>query len=209
MVPDRSAMEVMLGPGVLTTVGGQHKHQRKMLNPVFSTAHLRDMTHIFYKVAHRVRSSVATMLSSPLAVDTERYISYVMRWGSDSPATGLQKCSTSTDGWRARRSRCSDRRALGTRSTTSMKTLRTSMESRSKLSCTHSLCFLLSHGFESSWPSYLAQPIFLRHALLGLLPYPGLVELYLPTTHPCDLTPRPSCGHKEAHEHPRHDGAAL
>ena len=45
----------MLGPGVLTTVGSQHKQQRKLLNPVFSSAHLRNMTHIFYKVAHRVR----------------------------------------------------------------------------------------------------------------------------------------------------------
>ena len=44
----------MLGPGVLTTVGSQHKQQRKLLNPVFSSAHLRNMTHIFYKVAHRV-----------------------------------------------------------------------------------------------------------------------------------------------------------
>ena len=46
---------MLLGPGVLTTKGDQHKRQRKLLNPVFSAAHLRDMTHIFYKVAHRVR----------------------------------------------------------------------------------------------------------------------------------------------------------
>ena len=49
-----SDLNMLLGPGVLTTEGDQHKRQRKLLNPVFSVAHLRDMTHIFYKVAHRV-----------------------------------------------------------------------------------------------------------------------------------------------------------
>ena len=50
-----SGMHTLLGPGLLSTTGVEHKRQRKVLNPVFSAAHLRDMTHIFYKVAHRVR----------------------------------------------------------------------------------------------------------------------------------------------------------
>ncbi|KAH9931654.1 cytochrome P450 [Epithele typhae] len=48
----------LLGPGVLTTLGDQHKRQRKLLNPVFSSAHLRDMTHIFYMVAHRLNDAM-------------------------------------------------------------------------------------------------------------------------------------------------------
>ena len=28
-----------------------------MLNPVFSVAHLRQMTHVFYKIAHEVRAA--------------------------------------------------------------------------------------------------------------------------------------------------------
>lgn len=31
-----------------------HRRQRKMLNPVFSGAHMRDMTPIFYDIAHKV-----------------------------------------------------------------------------------------------------------------------------------------------------------
>ena len=49
-----SNFTVLLGPGVLSTRGEQHRRQRKLLNPVFSVAHLRDMTHIFYNVAYKV-----------------------------------------------------------------------------------------------------------------------------------------------------------
>lgn len=66
----------MLGPGLLGTLGKavsalcwyfahagyqiiiaghQHKKQRKMLTPVFSVKHLREMTPLFYDVIHRVR----------------------------------------------------------------------------------------------------------------------------------------------------------
>ncbi|PIL22485.1 cytochrome P450 [Ganoderma sinense ZZ0214-1] len=51
---------VLLGPGLLSTQGMQHKKQRKLLNPVFSAAHLRDMSHIFYNVAHKVRKAIVT-----------------------------------------------------------------------------------------------------------------------------------------------------
>ncbi|PIL34530.1 cytochrome P450 [Ganoderma sinense ZZ0214-1] len=53
-------LKLFLGPGVLTTVGAQHRRQRKLLNPVFSVSHLRNMTHIFYNVAHKMRSALAT-----------------------------------------------------------------------------------------------------------------------------------------------------
>jgi cytochrome P450 len=34
--------------------GEHHKKQRKMLNPVFSTNHLRDMLPIFYEISYKV-----------------------------------------------------------------------------------------------------------------------------------------------------------
>ncbi|KAI0628876.1 cytochrome P450 [Trametes polyzona] len=49
---------VLLGPSVLTTDGWQHRRQRKQLNPIFSAAHLRDMTHLFYDIAHRLRKAL-------------------------------------------------------------------------------------------------------------------------------------------------------
>ncbi|KAH9941830.1 cytochrome P450 [Epithele typhae] len=57
-------LTLLLGPGVLSTRAGQHKRQRKLLNPVFSVAHLRDMTHIFYNVAHRVHAALAKRIPS-------------------------------------------------------------------------------------------------------------------------------------------------
>ncbi|TFK93403.1 cytochrome P450 [Polyporus arcularius HHB13444] len=52
------ALRIMLGPGLLGTLGEQHRRQRKMLNPVFSTKHLRDMTPIFYSVIHKTRDAI-------------------------------------------------------------------------------------------------------------------------------------------------------
>ncbi|KAI0738094.1 cytochrome P450 [Daedaleopsis nitida] len=51
-------LQLLLGPGLLTTGGTQHRKQRKMLNPVFSTAHLRHMTHMFYDIAHKMRGAI-------------------------------------------------------------------------------------------------------------------------------------------------------
>ena len=50
-----SSGELTLGPGILSALGEQHKRQRKLLVPVFSIAHLRNMAPIFYGVAHKVR----------------------------------------------------------------------------------------------------------------------------------------------------------
>ena len=50
-----STFDLILGPGLLATYGSTHKKQRKMLNPVFSGAHMRNVTPLFYDVAGRVR----------------------------------------------------------------------------------------------------------------------------------------------------------
>ncbi|KAJ3541618.1 hypothetical protein NMY22_g3820 [Coprinellus aureogranulatus] len=51
------------GPGLLSTLGDHHKKQRKMLNPVFSTAHMRDMTPTFYGVAHKLVKGLSQQVS--------------------------------------------------------------------------------------------------------------------------------------------------
>ncbi|KAM5544699.1 hypothetical protein V8D89_001597 [Ganoderma adspersum] len=43
-------MRILIGPGLFATEGEQHRRQRKMLNPVFSTKHLRGMVPLFYQV---------------------------------------------------------------------------------------------------------------------------------------------------------------
>ncbi|OJT08558.1 Docosahexaenoic acid omega-hydroxylase CYP4F3 [Trametes pubescens] len=59
-VEPSTEMQVLIGPGLLTTEGHQNRKQRKLLNPVFSVAHLRNMTHIFYGITHRLQKAIET-----------------------------------------------------------------------------------------------------------------------------------------------------
>ncbi|KAH6912609.1 cytochrome P450 [Coprinopsis sp. MPI-PUGE-AT-0042] len=49
---------LVLGPGLLATLGDHHRKQRKLLNPVFSIAHMRTMIPTFYDVIQRLRNSI-------------------------------------------------------------------------------------------------------------------------------------------------------
>ncbi|KAI8974185.1 cytochrome P450 [Trametes punicea] len=55
---------VLLGPSLFATEGAQHRRQRKQLNPVFSIAHLRNMTNIHYDVAHRACKAIEERIGS-------------------------------------------------------------------------------------------------------------------------------------------------
>ncbi|KAI0363415.1 cytochrome P450 [Pilatotrama ljubarskyi] len=55
---------LLMGPSVLTTNGAQHRKQRRQLNPVFSLANLRNMTGIFYHIAHRLRKAIEYRVES-------------------------------------------------------------------------------------------------------------------------------------------------
>ncbi|KAH9838240.1 cytochrome P450 monooxygenase [Rhodofomes roseus] len=48
---------LIFGPGLLSVLGEQHKKQRKMLNPLFSAGHMRNMLPIFYNVAEKLRDT--------------------------------------------------------------------------------------------------------------------------------------------------------
>ncbi|KAJ3508534.1 hypothetical protein NMY22_g16582 [Coprinellus aureogranulatus] len=47
-----------LGTGLFTTEGEHHRKQRRILNPVFSAAHLRNITPLFYDVASQLRDGL-------------------------------------------------------------------------------------------------------------------------------------------------------
>ncbi|TCD69775.1 cytochrome P450-dit2 [Steccherinum ochraceum] len=51
--------KLTFGLGLLSTHGDHHRKQRKMLNPVFSIAHMRHMTPIFYRIAHKLKDAVS------------------------------------------------------------------------------------------------------------------------------------------------------
>ncbi|KAI0828716.1 cytochrome P450 [Trametes gibbosa] len=48
----------ILGVGLPSIHGEEHRKQRKMLNPAFSVNHLREMTPLFYGVVHKLRSAI-------------------------------------------------------------------------------------------------------------------------------------------------------
>ncbi|KAI0648471.1 cytochrome P450 [Trametes meyenii] len=54
---------VYVGPGLLATLGDQHRKQRKMLNPLFSAKNLRDMTPLFHDVIHRLEDAIASRVA--------------------------------------------------------------------------------------------------------------------------------------------------
>ena len=62
---------LLLGPGLLSTTGARHKRQRKMLNPVFSAAHMRSLTPLFHDVAGKVRV-VIRFLRVHISADAHR-----------------------------------------------------------------------------------------------------------------------------------------
>ncbi|KAI4520759.1 cytochrome P450 [Schizophyllum commune Loenen D] len=53
-----SANSILFGKGLLTTLGDHHKRQRRLMNPVFSTAHMRNMIPIFQEVVGILRSTL-------------------------------------------------------------------------------------------------------------------------------------------------------
>ncbi|KIK57049.1 hypothetical protein GYMLUDRAFT_46670 [Collybiopsis luxurians FD-317 M1] len=53
---------VVFGHGLLGTLGHRHRKQRKMLNPVFSAAHLRAMVPPFFDIAHKLQSALEGQL---------------------------------------------------------------------------------------------------------------------------------------------------
>ncbi|KAJ3969864.1 cytochrome P450 [Lentinula raphanica] len=52
----------VFGKGLLGTVGDHHRRQRKVLNPVFSAAYMREMVPIFFEVSHRLKDAITKQL---------------------------------------------------------------------------------------------------------------------------------------------------
>ncbi|KAI0635838.1 cytochrome P450 [Trametes polyzona] len=57
------ASEIILGPGLFATEGARHKRQRKMLNPVFSAAHMRNMTPFFHSIVAKLREALESRVA--------------------------------------------------------------------------------------------------------------------------------------------------
>ncbi|KAH7928041.1 cytochrome P450 [Leucogyrophana mollusca] len=51
--------KLVFGDGLLSSLGEQHRKQRKMLNPVFSTNHMRQMLPVFLEISTTLRDAIA------------------------------------------------------------------------------------------------------------------------------------------------------
>lgn len=67
---------LLFGPGLGSTLHEQHRKQRKMLNPVFSINHMRNMSPIFYRVTHKLRDGIQKqVVGAPGDVDMLNWMS--------------------------------------------------------------------------------------------------------------------------------------
>ncbi|KAK7696401.1 hypothetical protein QCA50_001055 [Cerrena zonata] len=55
---------IFFGDGLLSSLGDVHRHQRKILNPVFNINHMRYMTPIFYQVTHKLRDAIVKQVKT-------------------------------------------------------------------------------------------------------------------------------------------------
>ncbi|TCD71091.1 cytochrome P450-dit2 [Steccherinum ochraceum] len=61
---------MVFGPSLLSSLGNEHRRQRKMLNPVFHINHMRYMCQTFYKVTHKLRGAInKQVLDGPKEID--------------------------------------------------------------------------------------------------------------------------------------------
>ncbi|KAF9002256.1 cytochrome P450 [Cyathus striatus] len=57
-------MRTLFGEGILAVAGDHHKKQRKILNPAFSTTHMREMIPTFWEVSHKLHDNLAKQIKN-------------------------------------------------------------------------------------------------------------------------------------------------
>ncbi|KAG1770512.1 cytochrome P450 [Suillus occidentalis] len=65
--------KLIFGDGLISTLGEQHRKQRKMLNPVFSTSNMRELLPIIQTISHQLKSALVSNLSAHSEHDHARY----------------------------------------------------------------------------------------------------------------------------------------
>lgn len=71
-----SETKLVFGPSVISTFGEQHRKQRKLLSPVFSTKHMRDLVPIFYPIVYKLKEVLDKQIKCNKGeVDVARWMS--------------------------------------------------------------------------------------------------------------------------------------
>ncbi|TFK22368.1 cytochrome P450 [Coprinopsis marcescibilis] len=58
----RTTFALAFGPGLLSSLGDQHRKQRKLLTPAFSVAHIRELIPVFYSVTYKLRHALVSQV---------------------------------------------------------------------------------------------------------------------------------------------------
>ncbi|KAK0197765.1 cytochrome P450 [Armillaria mellea] len=69
--------KVIFGPGLVATTGDQHKRQRKLVNPVFSVAQLKDLMPVFYRISDKLSDVIETQHTENPVLDMSEWMSRV------------------------------------------------------------------------------------------------------------------------------------
>jgi cytochrome P450 len=68
--------KVLFGEGLSAVSGEQHCKQRKILNPVFNSAHMRELTPTFYEVGNRLKAAFERKVDQgPTEIDVTHWLS--------------------------------------------------------------------------------------------------------------------------------------
>ncbi|KAG2078937.1 cytochrome P450 [Suillus decipiens] len=69
--------KLIFGEGLISTLAEQHRKQRKMLNPVFSTSNMRELLPIVQAISHQLKSILVSNISThhPIELDVLPWLS--------------------------------------------------------------------------------------------------------------------------------------
>lgn len=92
----------MLGNGLITAEGTDHRRQRRVLNPAFSPKAVKEMAPIFFEMARAVRDKFAELLDNPdtskvVMVDADRLANINEKEGQGRIDVGLIMEQTTLD----------------------------------------------------------------------------------------------------------------
>ncbi|KAG1723805.1 cytochrome P450 [Suillus lakei] len=66
-----SSNKLVFGEGLISTLGEQHRKQRKMLNPVFSTSNMRELLPTIQPISHQLKSILRSNLYAHNSVELD------------------------------------------------------------------------------------------------------------------------------------------
>ncbi|KAG1854210.1 cytochrome P450 [Suillus subalutaceus] len=81
--------KLLFGEGLISTVGEQHRRQRKLLNPVFSTSNMRRLLSILHPISDRLTSTLVSKLPADGSHKEIDILPWISRCALDGVCQGI------------------------------------------------------------------------------------------------------------------------